>query len=299
LWPALIASLLVCALVLGPLVTTIPFRAYTDDPSTKAFILQNATLQTYYPLPGVFTDVVYPGAVNGSLWTLPLEFKAYCFVAVLGVLGFLRPRVRLLMVAVAVLVAALMLRDVRDAIPGANRAIAMLNSIQATPADSYQASIGTYLTQLGPFVAFAVGAGLFAAARWVPVRWSIGALVAAAWALCLYDGDTQLILTSTAWATPYLVLLVAYRTHRFVHWPARLGDDSYGLYVWAFPVQQTVSKVLEPTSGWVMFAVALPATAVLAVLSWHLVEAPALKLKDRLKAPAAQPDPRILSTSQR
>jgi peptidoglycan/LPS O-acetylase OafA/YrhL len=48
-----------------------------------------------------------------------------------------------------------------------------------------------------------------------------------------------------------------------------------------------------------MFAVALPATAVLAVLSWHLVESPALKLKDRLKAPAAQPDPRILSTTQR
>jgi peptidoglycan/LPS O-acetylase OafA/YrhL len=299
LWPALVASLLVCALVLGPLVTTLPFRAYIDDPSTKAFVLQNATLQTYYPLPGVFTDVVYPGAVNGSLWTLPLEFKAYCFVAVLGLLGLLRPRFRLLMIPVAVLVAALMLKDVRDAVPGANHAVAMLNTIQATPAASYQASIGAYAVQLGPFVAFVIGAGLFAAARWVPVRWTIGAVVTAVWMVCLFRGSTEVIQTSTAWALPYLVLLLAYRTHRFVRWPARLGDYSYGLYVWAFPVQQTVSKVLEPTSGWVMFAVALPATAVLAVLSWHLVESPALKLKDRLKAPAAQPDPRILSTTQR
>ncbi|MDO9408798.1 acyltransferase [Patulibacter sp.] len=294
LWPALLASLVVCALVLGPLVTVLPFRAYVDDPGTKAFVLQNALLQTTYGLPGVFGDVVYPGAVNGSLWTLPLEFKAYCFIAVLGLLGLLRPRFRLLMVPVAVLIAALLLKDVRDAVPGANHGIAMLVDIQATPAAAYQASLGGYATQLKPFAAFAIGAGLFAAARWVPMRWTFGAILATAWLCCIFLGSPEVIETSTAWAIPYLVLLLAYRTHHLIRWPARLGDYSYGLYVWAFPVQQTVSKVIEPTSGWAMFAISLPATAVLAVLSWHLIEAPALTLKNRLNPPLAAP-PSVLT----
>ncbi|WP_026909682.1 acyltransferase family protein [Patulibacter minatonensis] len=289
LWPALLASLVICALVLGPLVTNQPFRIYIDTSATKQFILQNATLQTNYVLPGVFTDNVYPNAVNGSLWTLPLEFKAYLFVAILGLVGFLRPRFRLVMVPVAILGALLVLPGVRDAVPGMNHLVAMLSDIQASPAATYQAKLGSYDMQLRPFAAFMIGAGMFAAARWIPMRWSIGAVVAIAWLCCLFLGSPSLIENGTVWCVPYLVLLLAYRTHHLVRLPKRMGDYSYGLYVWAFPVQQTVSHVLDLTSGWAMFAISLPLTAVLAVLSWHLIEAPALTLKNRLNPPLASP----------
>ena len=64
----------------------------------------------------------------------------------------------------------------------------------------------------------------------------------------------------------------------------RPGDVSYGLYLFAFPVQQLALELWPsgtPPVG-VLFAVTLPVTYALALLSWRTVEAPALRLKDRL-----------------
>jgi len=57
------------------------------------------------------------------------------------------------------------------------------------------------------------------------------------------------------------------------------ADLSYGVYVWAYPVQQTVTMTLGP-SWWVNVALSAPVVLGLAWLSWHLVEEPALTLKD-------------------
>jgi peptidoglycan/LPS O-acetylase OafA/YrhL len=81
---------------------------------------------------------------------------------------------------------------------------------------------------------------------------------------------------------PYLVLCVAYLTVGLVRVPRRLGDPSYGQYLYAFPVQQTISYLVAPRTGWILFSLALPVTTVLAIASWHLVERPALDLKRRL-----------------
>ena len=54
----------------------------------------------------------------------------------------------------------------------------------------------------------------------------------------------------------------------------RVGDYSYGLYVYSFPVQQTLMQRfpgLEPSG---LFALGLPLSLAVAALSWHLLEAP-------------------------
>jgi peptidoglycan/LPS O-acetylase OafA/YrhL len=287
LMPALVVSLLLTALVLGPLVTTLPLNTYLEDPGTKAFVLSNATFQSAYTLPGVFADTQYPLAVNGSLWTLPLELKAYCLVLLLGLLGLFGRR-RLLMPLVAIFIALLALNSVRTAVPGADHLVAMLVNIQMPPTLVGQAHAGAFQEYVRLLAAFAIGASLFSLARWVPLRWSIATALAIAWTAVTLAGDESASPAVAAWLLPYVVLLLAYRTTHLVRLPARLGDYSYGLYIFAFPVQQAVSHWLAPTSGWVMFAVATPIVLALAVASWHLVEAPALTLKQRIWRPLEQ-----------
>jgi peptidoglycan/LPS O-acetylase OafA/YrhL len=288
LMPALVVSLLLTALVLGALASTLPLDAYLENPGTKAYVINNATFQTNYGLPGVFGTTPYPNAVNGSLWTLPLELKAYFLVLVLGLLGLFGRR-RLLMPLVAVFVAALAVNSLRAAIPYGDHLVAMLMDIQAPPALVAQASTGALQEYARLFAAFAIGASLFSLARWVPLRWGVGGALAVAWTVAIVVGGANASPTATAWLLPYVVLLLAYRTAHVVRLPARLGDYSYGLYIFAFPVQQAVALWLAPSSGWVMFLVATPIVLALAVASWHLVEAPTLTLKQRIWRPLEHP----------
>jgi peptidoglycan/LPS O-acetylase OafA/YrhL len=58
-----------------------------------------------------------------------------------------------------------------------------------------------------------------------------------------------------------------------------LGDLSYGIYIYGFPVQQTLVYYFGMDHISLIFT-SLIISAMLAYLSWHLIEAPALKLKN-------------------
>ena len=62
-------------------------------------------------------------------------------------------------------------------------------------------------------------------------------------------------------------------------WVGRRHDYSFGIYIYAFPIQQTISQQLAPMSGYVLFALALIPTVAIAVLSWHFVEKRMLSFK--------------------
>ena len=73
------------------------------------------------------------------------------------------------------------------------------------------------------------------------------------------------------------------QTHTFVI--ASDGPDySYGLYIFAYPVQQTLIWGTGMTSPALHIAASLAITLMLAMLSWHFIEEPALRLKDRFRA---------------
>jgi peptidoglycan/LPS O-acetylase OafA/YrhL len=284
LMPALVVSLLLTALVLGPLTTTLSLRAYLEDPGTKAYVIDNSSFQTNVFLPGVFAHTSLKGVVNASLWTLPLELKAYCLVLALGLLGLFGRR-RLLMPLLVIFFALLTVGAVRSAIPLGNRVVATMADVQAPPSVVAEARAGVFDEHAQLFAAFAIGASLFALARWVPLRWGVAGALVVAWAAAAATGDARAVPIATAVLLPYVVLLLAYRTSHLVRLPRRLGDYSYGLYIFAFPVQQAVVQWLAPSSGWVTFALATPIVLALAVASWHLVEAPALTLKQRIRQP--------------
>ena len=91
------------------------------------------------------------------------------------------------------------------------------------------------------------------------------------------------------------MLAVGLASTPYVRRASRYGDLSYGLYLWAFPVQQLVIDLWGVQRMSVNLLIVTAITAALALVSWHVVEHPSLKLKDRLvrrlTRPRAEPAP--------
>lgn len=92
----------------------------------------------------------------------------------------------------------------------------------------------------------------------------------------------------------FLWLAFALRFGRF----ETRGDFSYGVYIYAFPVQQGLSLLRLHEEGFALyFTCSLLLTAVLAFLSYRLIEAPCLRLK-KLRMPTFRlPYPRKATSS--
>jgi peptidoglycan/LPS O-acetylase OafA/YrhL len=129
------------------------------------------------------------------------------------------------------------------------------------------------MLQLGPY--FFAGAALFVLREHLPLHGVWGAGAAVMCGLVLGSGQ-DLVLAALPLA--YLLLWLGARLpFRSV---GRRNDISYGMYIYAFPVQQLL--VLVHATGWgVLFYVAasVVCTVPLAVGSWLLVERPALGIK--------------------
>ena len=249
LFPGLWAMLVVSALVLGPIVSTLGVGEYLGDPGTWRFLWQNALLLPIEPaLPGVFTGNPYPAAA-GSIWTL--HYEALCYLALL-----LAGMMRLLRSDVAVWLAAAVL--------------------------ALSIGAGLWPEQVHPRVASLIVLGLpftLGAAAWswrnrIVLGWpGIVLLVLAAWAA----RDGALYHPLVAAAVVYATLWVGYVPWRIGAFVARTDDLSYGIYLYAFPVQGLVQHLTAPQDVPTHLALAVPPTVVLAILSWRWIERPWLR----------------------
>lgn len=77
----------------------------------------------------------------------------------------------------------------------------------------------------------------------------------------------------------YMLFYVAYIPSGLLRTYNQVGDYSYGVYLYAFPVQQSVAALVPGVSVFSLLFISAFATFLFAVLSWHLLERPALGLK--------------------
>ena len=124
---------------------------------------------------------------------------------------------------------------------------------------------------------FFVGASFYAFRQHVKVTWLGFVATLICWALAfrhpLFMFPVYLITIG------YALLFLAYVPGGFVRGYNRFGDISYGIYIYAFPVQQAVVASFPGASVMVMIVMSTLITIPLAVLSWHFVEKRALRLK--------------------
>lgn len=256
--PGLIVAVVFCALVLGPLFSSLPPGDYFGHPGVRAYFW-NLLFFPVYALPGVFTANPHPHAVNGSLWTLSFEFSLY-FVILLVLIIPNRLRKHLIMLFFVLLMG----------ISGV-----YIFSIESNPVVLYGNDLRFFLI-LAPY--FFVGA-LVASCKmeWIlDIRWAVALLC------ILFFLSGYFLKIISLFAMPYIILSVGLANIPFIGRVGRFGDFSFGLYIYAFPMQQLAIYLLgSGTNQIALFLAAFLPTLVCACVSWHYVEKPMLALKPK------------------
>jgi peptidoglycan/LPS O-acetylase OafA/YrhL len=243
IYPGFIAVMFVSALVIcGGAVSPI------------SFVLNSARLDEFHHAT-VFASNPYPGAMNGSIWSISYEFWCYLGIAALGATGFIWRKRFILPLFAASLVISVLFRVYGWKISGA-----MLGQIFGYPPfwarllPLYLAGLVFYifrnqirLSRLGALISV----GALAISAVLPPLWTLAFPIAGT----------------------YLVMWFAFQQRIRLHRFARYGDFSYGIYLYAFPIQQILMQQFgAPVHPWVLFFSAAPLTLIAAVGSWHGVE---------------------------
>ncbi|HWW64511.1 MAG TPA: acyltransferase [Sphingomonadaceae bacterium] len=274
LFPGLIVVLLLTLFLLGPAFTHLALSDYFGSWRTWTYVPHNLLLfRLQYDLPETFTANPIGPAINGSLWTLWYEVSCYGGVVVLGFAGLLRRRrFPLFLLAYALLYSALRMRQ-----PG------------LPPAPIMELSL--------PFV---TGACFYVFGRYLPLSLGGVALLAG---LAFLLRETMLYREAFILALAYAVFWVGH-----LEWPLlrsynRLGDYSYGMYIFAFPIEQSIVALVPGIAPGALIVAALGVTIPCAIASWHWIEHPALAQRHRVghrltlswngvrRQPAPLPDP--------
>jgi peptidoglycan/LPS O-acetylase OafA/YrhL len=254
IYPLVIATACVLVFVGGPYFTTLSKEEYFSRPETWRFLRENILLLRYEcTLPGVFENNPW-SCVNGSLWTLPAELRSYLLTAILFALGILGNRVVFNVVALGMLV---------------------LYSLTGANPPGFQPD------HLHLVIFFLFG-GVFYVNRDF-VRFTPGAAIAAL-VTCVLAYSTPAYSIVSGLTLTYFVLWLAYDPRLRLPSLDRLGDASFGVYLFAYPVQQIIIEVTGTKSPWVVFGIAAPVVLVLGFISWYLIERPCLGLKEPIGA---------------
>jgi peptidoglycan/LPS O-acetylase OafA/YrhL len=206
-----------------------------------------------YNDPTAFRHNPFPGYVNGSLWTIRFEFVCYLMIAALGMCGLLMNRLALRAIFVA----------------------------------CWAAHLASVITAFQPkwpvlHLLFEPLGGLFRLATYflagvllnqfreniVLTKW--GALICVA-TLLLSARIPYGLNVTVPLVGGYLLIAFAWLPLRLSRW-GQQGDFSYGIYLYAFPVQQLIvcyGRIRTPAA---LFLTSAPIAILCGIASWYGVE---------------------------
>lgn len=257
--PAYVACLIVTGIVIIPLIALAEGASPTHSlRRVPEYLVLNLGLVQVSADPfGLPTRTSYPGAINGSLWTLAFEAACYLGILVLGTMRLLRKWGAVVPLIVLFTAGRVLLE--RD--PSLDRATNGPYTLRAGCTLAVCFLTGVLCLLAKDHLTFAWPWMLFAALGW------LGSLSA--------KPVEAAVLSPVAIGLLGYVLLVL---GAMLPPPPFRADLSYGTYVFAFPVQQLCAVWKVPSAGTVTYlVVTLTLTLLLATASWFAIERPILR----------------------
>jgi len=246
IYPGFIAASILCAVIVGPLGAN-PAKYFANF-DCLAFA-KNALLLQIPSVPAVFAGWPY-AVVNGSLWTISLEFTCYLVVLAAGVSGLLRRRYAWLALSLVVVGAFFIMKAVNFDVPPIYRLAAFFFS----------------------------GGCLYLYRDMIRMDGRIAFVLFCLLAVAMFSwrGAEPALTTAGSYALIYLATKRSAFLSRF----NLLPDISYGIYLYAWPVQKLLIWYVPGISPWALAVAAGFISMLLGYASWRLVEKPMLKFKD-------------------
>ncbi|WP_195911031.1 acyltransferase family protein [Streptomyces kaniharaensis] len=278
LLPGLWVCMLLTAFVIAPVVAYHQGRLdgfWSHPQNPFRYIEENWAIGVgQWGISGLLDHNPHAGAFNGSIWSLAYEVLCYLVVALFAAAGVFR-RARWTMVLLVAGLYAFMFSLAVD-----------YHHLQAPIYAKTGMSAWTlpFLGWIAPEqlipVGFMFGLGALAELyrKKLPINDIAGvAALAVFLASCRYGAFTVVGLPAFAYGLLWLAA-------RMPHPLTKVGtkaDLSYGIYIYAFPIQQCLTLWQVNRHGYTVYcALSVVLATVAAFLSWHLVEKPSMRLKD-------------------
>lgn len=258
-FPGLAASVLITVAVSAVSLRPEQYQQFFGDKHLWLFVVKNLTLffGVWTSIPVALDQVPYHSVANGSLWTLPFEVRLY-----LG-LG-------LLWLAARSLRAAGRFPTFEHWVTLTAFVMMLVYLVHADPS----------LWNLRFSTFFCCGVAAYVHRSHIHLRVDLFLVCAVALAISAYNRTAFYIVYDLVLG--YLILFVVFARLPVFRFYNRLGDYSYGMYIYAFPVQQFIAKLIPGITAWQMLPLSFGITLIFAVGSWHLIEMPALRRKPRV-----------------
>ncbi len=266
--PALWVVVLLTVFALGPYFTRFTVSDYFGKPETWSYLKNASAFWLQYDLPGVFDHYHHLHVINGSLWTLFYELSFYGLVWLMATIGLLKLR----WPSLALWIALFLVRMAFAIFPNPTLFTASLPFFREIGV-GYRLDL---VIDLGLY--YLSGVVLF---RYLP-KGHLDLLTGAA-ALLIYIGSifTPYYNLTSYFTLPLIVLFLGTNKHLVFTNPFhRIGDFSYGIYIYAFPIQQIFIELGKGYHWNPVFLswLSLAATIPVAIASYRFVEKPAMNL---------------------
>jgi peptidoglycan/LPS O-acetylase OafA/YrhL len=266
IYPAFIVAMALCLFVVCPLSNPKGW-SILDSRVIVDYFVHTANLDGT-PVEGTFSSNVYPGEVNGSIWSIRFEFWCYIGLAALGMLGMLkRPRPTLLLFLTFIFIHLGF--DLTHWNPG----FKIVGRILGWP---------LLWARVLPLFMAGVMYAVWEPRMPLHGRWAAAALLMLAIGTLIPHGWTVLFPVAGAYFLFWLSQTPLLPMNHF----GRYGDFSYGTYLYAFPIQQMLvlgnGGAMDPR---LLFSVATPISLLAGFASWYLIERHFLRSRTKVISP--------------